>query len=257
MRTGPVLAVLLLTVSACAEPGSPGAEPADVTSASWELQAGSIDGEQVPMVDGYPITLAFAEDSLGGTAACNGYSGRYLMGREGSFTVEGLGQTEMACTPEETMVAERRYLDALARITWWTVEDGSLVLAGEGAELSYVELPPVPTADLIGTVWVLESLLQDDTAASVGGERATLELLSDGSLIGSTGCRTLTGSYMVRGAEVRVQELAAGGECPRELADQDSRVLSVIGDRFRVQIEGDAMTLTSAGDEGLVYRAER
>ena len=76
-----------------------------------------------------------------------------------------------------------------------------MTLTGEGVELVFAA-PPAPVGDLTGTVWVLESLIDGETVSSVGGDRATLELFSDNSMLGSTGCRDLHGRYHVTGAEV-------------------------------------------------------
>ncbi len=86
------------------------------------------------------------------------------------------------------------------------------------------------------------------------GEPATLELRADGTLVGSTGCRSLSGSYTVAGDEVVFTEFSADGECPSELQSQDDQVVTVLGDGFTVEIDGDRLTLTSSGSEGLVYR---
>ncbi len=43
--------------------------------------------------------------------------------------------------------------------------------------------------------------------------------------------------------------------CASELQEQDSHVVSVVGDGFVPSIEGDLLTLTDPGSIGLVYRA--
>jgi heat shock protein HslJ len=248
-----LVAVLGLLV-ACAEPDEQ--EGSDPTDQAWELESGSVAGGPIPIVDGHPITLSFVDDGVGGTAACNGYGGSYTFsGNEISITE--VFQTEMACTPEEIMESERKYLEALLGVDSFTVTDSRLSLIGEGVELVFVELPPVPTAELTGTVWVLDGMVQDEAVSSVSGERATLELFADGSMLGSTGCRTLHGRYVVTGAEVLMNEMAAEGECSPDLQDQDNLVVTVLGDGFRVAIDGETLTLSSVGNEGLVYIAQR
>lgn len=86
-------------------------------------------------------------------------------------------------------------------------------------------------------------------------QQATLEFRADGTLSGSTGCRKLTGTYVVKGDEILATELAAEGRCPKDLADQDAHVVTVLGDGFTVAIEGDQLTLMSMGNLGLVYRS--
>ena len=116
------------------------------------------------------------------------------------------------------------------------------------------EPPAADPPQLAGTVWVLERLVQGESVSDVGGERATLELFSDGSMLGSTGCRALNGSYTIAGVEVTMTELSAHGDCPAELRDQDAVVVRVLGGGFRVEVDDEILTLTT-GNEGLAYRA--
>ena len=118
------------------------------------------------------------------------------------------------------------------------------------------EPPEAGSPELTGTVWVLESLVQGKSVSDVGGERATLELFNDGSMLGSTGCRALTGRYTIAGVEVTMAELSTHGECPIELRGQDSAVVRVLDDGFRVEVDDEILTVTSTGSEGLAYRAE-
>ncbi len=250
-----VVVALALTLVACAEPGE--ATGSDPTQNAWELESGSLDETTIRLVEGHPITLSFGADGDGvvGTAACNGYGGSFSISGD-ELELSELSQTAMACEPEETMESEAMYLEALGRVETYTTTDETLMLAGDGVDLVFVALPPAPISQLTGTVWVLDGLVQGDTVSSVAGERATLELFSDGSMLGSTGCRTLNGSYLISGAEVVLNELAAKGECPPDLHEQDGQVVTVLGDGFRARIDEDILTVTSVGDEGLIYRAE-
>ncbi|MGH8870872.1 MAG: META domain-containing protein [Acidimicrobiia bacterium] len=248
--------LLASTLAACADPSDPSPPPgADPTGIAWELESGSLDGGPIPIVASHPITLSFSEEGAGGTAACNGYGASYAISGTG-ITFSDLVWTEMACMPEETMESERLYLEALPRIEDFSMSVDHLTLTGDAVQLVFLALPPVPTSELTGTVWVLDSLIRGDAVSSVSGERATLELFSDGSMLGSTGCRSLNGRYVVTGAEVLMTDMAAEGECPVELRDQDDLVVTVLGDGFRAAIDGDTLTLTASGDQGLVYKAE-
>jgi heat shock protein HslJ len=154
------------------------------------------------------------------------------------------------------MDSESQYIEALPRVTAYSSSAEILTLTGDGVELNFIALPPVPIADLTGTVWVLESLIQGETISSVDDDRATLELFTDGSMLGSTGCRNLHGRYAVVGAEVTMPEIAAEGECPADLQSQDGHVVNVLGDGFQAVVEGLQLTLTASGGNGLVYSAE-
>jgi heat shock protein HslJ len=243
-------AVVVLT--GCADPDGQRADP---TPIAWELASGSVDGTEIPVVDGHPVTLSFTDDAAGGTAACNRYAGSFVISR-GDITFSDLGSTEMACMPETVMESETLYLEALPLVDEFSMTEDELNLSGEGVELTYTALPTVPTSELTGTVWVLDTVVQGNSVTSVGGERATLELFTDGSMLGSTGCRTLAGNFTVSGAELVMTEMSAHGECPTELEEQDSHVVTVLGDGFRVAIEGETLSVTAAGGQGLTYKSE-
>lgn len=249
------IALLLLSgliVSACL-----GSDFADSLDGAWQLESGSLDGEPIPILDSHPITMNLDGDQIGGKAACNSYGGRFTLdGNE--FSIEdGLAWTEMACMPQGVMESEQAFLEALTGVDTVELADERLILSGADVELSFELLPPVPTSELTGTLWVLDGLVQGDTVTSpIQGERATLELFEDGTFTGSTGCRSISGAYQVTGAEVQFTEFAAEGDCSAQLQEQDTRVISALEGGFRVEIEGNRMTTWVAGDEGLVYRAE-
>ncbi len=225
-----------------------------VDGTSWVLVAGGGPAGDVPLVEGYPVTVTFQAGQLGGTASCNGYGGSYRL--DGNELVLGeVSSTAMACEPPESMTAESAYLAALGDVTAVDLVGDELVLSGPASELVFARQAEVPAAELVGQPWVLETLIEGETASSVAGDPATLLLDPDGTLTGSTGCRALSGDYTISGALVLFTTFAADGDCPPELADQDNQVVTVLGDGFTVEIDGDQMTLTSQGSEGLVYRA--
>ena len=243
-----MLVVMAVAVAACL-----GNDFEDSLNGPWQLVSGEVDGTPIPIIENRPITLTIDGDQIGGTASCNGYGGELV----GGFTVAGgLSSTDMACAPPETMEAEALYLKGLGVVDDVELGSPNLMLTGPGVTLEFEPLAPVPTAEMYGTVWVLTGLIEGDTATSVSGERATLELFTDGSFIGSTGCRDISGSYIVSGPNVHFTNWGAHGECPSELAEQDSRVISALEGGFRVEIEEDQMTTWVAGDEGLVYHSD-
>ena len=130
------------------------------------------------------------------------------------------------------------------------------MLIGDGVELRFAALPPAPTADLLDTHWVLETVFVGDVAAPAVGEPASLEIRGDGTFTGSTGCRSFTGTWIEDGERIRDTAMRMdGSDCPPELTPQDSSVVSVVGDGFVPSIEGDLLTVADPGGVGLVYRA--
>lgn len=249
MRKMSLLSILTIVSVACL-----GTDFAASVEGPWQMTAGTVDGEEIPLLDSHPITINFEDGEVHGTAACNGYSGTFQLSASEIFS--SLGMTEMACSPEETMEAEAMFAAGITRVD--TVEvDGQLTLSGDDVEMVFEPLEPVPDAGLTGTRWVLDGLIQGDTVSTpVLDTEAFIQLFEDNTLVGDTGCRPFSGQYTISGAEVVVTELAADGhQCEDPLADQDNRFISAIEGGFRVEIEEGRLTTWGQGDEGLTFIA--
>jgi heat shock protein HslJ len=105
-------------------------------------------------------------------------------------------------------------------------------------------------------VWVLDGLVTGDSVSSVIGDRATLELFSDGSFLGSTGCRSFNGTYTEDAEGLTTTEITPQGECADDLSAQDSHVLAVLEGSFDTEIDTGRLYVTTSGELGLVYLAE-
>ena len=250
MRRSTLIAALLLIVAACTsgEVSLPG------VIGDWELQRGTAGGNPFPIVDGHRITLNLSDDgTVGGVAACNSYGGTYVADDEDLIIGDQLSATAMGCEPG-VMDSEAAFLSVLREPLTYTANGDELTINHSTGELIFARVQPVPTAALLDTQWRLETLIRGDTATSVQGE-ATLLLLADGTVTGSTGCRTFSGEHIVNADTVLFTTFSMAGECPSELADQDGLIVNVLGDGFTTAIDGDLLTLTSRGQEGLVYRS--
>jgi heat shock protein HslJ len=135
-RTLTLLSILALTLAACGEPGEQASS--DPTTTAWVLDSGTLDGAEVPIVDGYPITLVFDEDGqAGGKSACNNYFAGYTIAAA-EISFDDAGQTMMACTPEEVMTSESTFMTALGRVESFSSDGEQLTLTGDGVELVFV-----------------------------------------------------------------------------------------------------------------------
>jgi heat shock protein HslJ len=246
MKTTTSLLIFVLALASCSngEDTTATALPAG----DWQL----VDGIATP-VD-FPITMSIEGNQVSGRAACNSYGGTADVNGSRVFFGE-MSQTEMACE-QAAMEAEAGFMAALAVIDTFEATEGRLVFSGPGTSLAFEPVAPIPTSALVDALWVLETLIEGDTASSVAGDPATLILHADGSLTASTGCRTLTGRWIDNGGVITVPELSADGECAAELQRQDSLVVTVIADDFSVEVEGDVLRLSSMGGDGLVYRTD-
>lgn len=221
--------------------------------ASWVLAEGVGPEGPVVGVEGYPITLNFDGATLGGTAACNGYGGSFER-VDDQVSIGDLSWTEMGCEPA-VMQAESAYLAALVSVDQFALDGEQLRLDGPSTELVFERAAAVPVAELVDQLWLLDTLIDGDSASTVMGDPAALLLRADGTLEAGTGCRSLSGEYLIRGSSVTIINLAAEGECPIGLVRQDGSVIAVIEGAFIAEIDSDRLTLTSQGNEGLGYRA--
>ncbi len=225
----------------------------ELIGTSWTLATGAGPAGEIMLVDGFPITLVFDGDTLGGTAACNEYGGEYVI--EGStLGIDNLSMTGMGCQPD-VQAAEAAYLAALGDVDGIDLVGDELALSGPATELVFRRNNPVPIDDIVGQLWLLESLGQGEETRLPQGDPATLLLAEDGTVAGGTGCRELSGDYVVSGNQIVFPNFAADGDCPASLWDQDGLVINVLGDGFVPAVDGDRLTLASRGNEVLVYRA--
>lgn len=211
----------------------------------------------MPLVKGWDITLEIEDDTVRGHAACNSYDGSATITGT-TFKTAGGSITEMGC-PGEVGRSQDTYMASLLAADWISREDKILTLTGPDTELIFEKVPPPPSASLIDTVWKLETLIEGTGPSGIATEAdpATLRLLSNGTLRGSTGCRALTGEWTEDGNEIRFTTFSADGSCSPSLARQDSHVVGVLGDGFRATIDGGQLTLIAGrGGQGLIYNTK-
>jgi heat shock protein HslJ len=242
---------LALIVSACTS----GEITPPAVIGDWELQRGTMAGDPFPIVEGHRITLGFSDDgTVGGVSACNSYGGTYVADGEDLVIGEELASTAMGCAPD-VMASEAAFLAVLRTPLTYVVNGDELTIEHSAGRLTFARVQPVPAAALLDTRWRLHTLVIGDTATSARGD-ATLLLRTDGTVAGSTGCRAFSGEHVIDADTVMFTTFSMFGECPDELADQDGLVVTVLGDGFTTAVEGDQLTLTSSGREGLVYRRD-
>lgn len=249
------VAVACATDSSTSPTGSE--EPDSGLDGTWVLTSGTHDGVAIPMPVGATMDLTFDGSTAGGTAACNSWFGEVAFG-ERSMSFSGLGQTEMACE-DERMAAETAYLQALAAVAAYELADDGLTLTGPALEMTFVRLPPVEDAELVGTAWVLDTLFEGDAASSTVGEEAPLTFAPDGTLAGGTGCRSFTGAWSLdSGGQLVISDLVNDDRaCPEQLARQDQAVLETLAGRVAVTIEGNRLTIMGPQGTGLGYLASQ
>ncbi len=249
-----LLAALLVPVLA----SSAGCAPADAGDrvdvlGDWDLVSGDVGGTALALPSGAAATLVVDEERLSGQAFCNTYSADYRLDGD-ALDVAGIGQTEMGCDLP-VMAAESEFLAALAVVDRATRDGEDLVLTGADVTLRFTRQVPEPDRELAGTRWVLDTLVDVETASSVRGE-PLLQLAADGTAGFTTGCNGTAGTWRRDGGVLTVEFGASTlGGCDPSLQAQEEHVLHVLGAGPTVTVEGVRLTLTAADGRALGYRA--
>lgn len=218
---------------------------------TWRLVVGEVDGTPLALVATHPVTLRVDGDTVGGTSACNSYGGTLrLDGNRAS--IDEIYMTEMACIEDGVMELEAAYLEALGLIDTAAVDGVHLVLSGEGVTLRFEVVEPEPDALLIGTTWLLETLVDGETASTPAAD-ASIRFEEDGTVTGHNGCNGFGGTYDPDDGFSDLFQTLIG--CMDAVADQETHFMGVLGSQPTLAIEGSQLTITAPDGRALVFRS--
>ena len=141
------------------------------------------------------------------------------------------------CWSPAILATEQAFLAALKR-NWTVQRDGdSLTITAEALELRFKINPTVDTSKIIGPVWKLNSMFIDkhELVLPYPKADASLKLKPDGRFKASTGCREISGNYIINGNDLHIFDTQVKGNCPPELNHQDSFIISIF-ENSRIEI---------------------
>jgi heat shock protein HslJ len=154
----------------------------------------------------------------------------------------------MACAEPGLMELESAYLAALGDADTYQVTNNGLVLMGGNVALTFAaEAPPEPMP-LVGTGWHVTTIPSGDGAVSstIAGTEPYMVLADDGSLQGSDGCNTFSGSYEAgEDGTITFGPLATTSmACAPDVMDQATTIGRGLDAAVGFSIEGSTLTLT-------------
>jgi heat shock protein HslJ len=215
------------------------------------------------LVAGTSVALTFEGERLSTNAGCNTASGAYRIadsvlqiGGEWASTLKG-------CAPE--LEAQDQWLAEFLDDAPSVALDGDvLTLTGaDGGEVVItLEAGGADAAALIGTTWMLNSVLDGSSASSVpaGVDPPTMTIGEDGMAELFTGCNrgssavgttTTERGELLTFSPVRLTKMA----CEAGAAELEGVVLAVLESQPAFEIVGDKLTLTAPDETGLEFRA--
>jgi heat shock protein HslJ len=146
---GPLL--IAIAISAC---GSETLRPqADATGSVshggvWKLQSGTGPLGEVPLVEGWDISIKMAKGRAEGRAACNAYGGRVTISGS-SIKARRFFINQMGCSPVVSR-SEQPYMAALLEVDTIARNGETLTLSGPEVELIFREVARSPHNRLTG-----------------------------------------------------------------------------------------------------------
>ncbi len=254
----------MATASACGS-GSAGGTGPGTTAPTTALDGRAFtsttvteDGAPRPLVDDTVVTLSFHDDALTVNVGCNTMGGPVTT-TDGALRLgPDMGSTAMGCD-EERMDQDGWISSFLTATPVWTLDGDTLTITGGTTTIVLVdESVTNPDRPLVGTTWILESIVTGDTTSSVPNDViATLDLTSDGSAVGTGTCNGYGATYTTAEDtitfEPRPTTLIG---CPGSQPVVESAVGTTLAGEVSYTIDGDVVTFSHPDGHGLVYRAE-
>jgi heat shock protein HslJ len=262
------LLLLALALAGCgrgtvSQAGTAGATDGEPWGRTFLSASVTENGQPRPLVTGTRITLNFVEDGhrLGAQAGCNSMGGQASFAG-GRMVVGDLATTEMGCDPPRHAQDEWLARFLTSRPEW--SRDGSNLTLDNGTTRIVLEDKKVadPDRPLRGTKWVVDTIVDGESASSVPAGAEAFVAFGDGPdrnrFTGNTGCNGMGGNSVVHEdtstitfSEVITTKMA----CEDDRMRLERAVLSTLKGDVRYQIDADVLRLDGPGGHGLRLRA--
>lgn len=226
--------------------GSPSAT--DLAGSSWDLDSyAGPDAAPVPAAtDGEIATLSFAADgSFAGSTGCNRIAGTYVQDGD-SLTFASGPMTLRGC---QGAVAEQEaaIVAALPLVASFT-SDRNLSLQDADGSVLLTYSPGL--ASLAGTSWQATGINNGKEAvvSQAGTEKVTATFGDDGTISGSGGCNTYSGTYATTDPDgITISALAITEmACPEPAMEIEQMYVAALSSVTTYQLEGSTLTLRDA-----------
>ena len=218
------------------------------------------NGQPRPLVDGTRITLNFVEDGhrLGAQAGCNSMGGQASF-QDGRLVVGDLATTEMGCDPPRHAQDEWLARFLTSRPEWsrtgstLTLDNGTARIELEDREVANPDRP------LRGTKWIVDTIVDGETASSVpAGADAHITLDDADHFSGNTGCNGMGGNSVVhedRSTITFSEVISTKMACSDDRMRLERAVLGTLDGDVAYRIEADVLHLDAPDGHGLRLRA--
>jgi heat shock protein HslJ len=239
LRSGVLFLVAAALITACSSgPGSGGT----LEGSTWVLRSFEQAGELVLVPEAEYADAEFTASRVRGFGGCNEYTAAYRAGGR-TLLVSQSASTLAACA-EQSMTFEQTYLALLDSSRFYSARRDTLTIYDEIGSTVLV-FDAAPRNALLGH-WRVDSFATGPGAVSAVLPDTELEVVFGiGSVGGSAGCNSFSGTYGTNGNVVRVGQLATTRKaCPEDVMDQETAFLEALQGIALVEPRADSVNLT-------------
>jgi heat shock protein HslJ len=252
-------AVLLLALAGCGDDdtatsagsgngnssGSGSSGGSALEGTSWIL---STDAPLGVALEAIAVTAQFKDGRLTGNSGCNSYGTTYEVDGDSLTVGPEIESTQMACPPAQ-MLVEQAYLARLPKVAGFSIDGNELTLTDDQGE-TILRYEATEGAEAIQGDWTVTGYYSGNAITSVLGGVTLTAKFEDGTVSGSTGCNTFTGTYETDGDNITMGPLATTrAACPTpELTTQESQYLIALGLARTFEVAGNRLDLFREGD---------
>jgi len=238
--------------------------PIPPITGTWMLVSGLAGQGTMSVLPGTTITATFSDgETVSGSAGCNNYVAMYQVEKT-NLKVGKPATSKMMCnSPAGIMDQETIYLSNLQGAARYAISGDMLTIydvAGK-ALLTYQRTAvPVPPMPLVNITWNLDLYRQSSgsNVPVIQTTNVTALFGSDGSISGSAGCNSYTGSYTTSGSNgISIGPLATTRMYCGDpgVMDQETAYLALLSTVSSYEVTEDGMLnlMNSTGTPVLVF----
>ncbi|MDW8806730.1 META domain-containing protein [Streptomyces scabiei] len=258
-------ALPLLAACGSESAGDPGSGAVDastkkssVTGVRWKVDSLTVGGKTEQAPDGAYLKIA-DNGKVDGNYGCNTFGSTAKFKKDG-IDFENARSTEMACG-DAVMKFEKTFARTLDAETFMpeTTDGGLTLTTGDGDTVKLTKEKP---AELYGTKWRVDSLMDHDVATSLpeaarGKAWFTLDEKA-GTLSGSVGCNDISAKVTVSKDRITLGSPRTTRKmCSGSLMAAERSFLKIFKGTVEYRIDHRSITLTSENDTGIGAVADK
>ncbi len=213
--------------------------------------------EGTPIPGGGPLTISFSEGRVAADAGCNKFSGMAELD-DHVLRVSGLATTLMACE-DDRRDADEWLSGLLNSQPNWRLDDARLTLHSPDRTVTLLDKKVAqPDKPIQGTSWLVTAFITDNSqvrSRALDEAQPTLTIAEDGSVSGSTGCNSMTGSAEVSGTQIDFRVATTKTLCSPETMEVEQSVSKALDGKTAATVDADMLTLRNDNGAGLVLHA--